>query len=1092
MKRGKVLVGIFVATLMVGAGALVFFHVPFAEQALANVGSWSVSSLSVYPYSSSQVSLQWSCSPTGTGINETVYEYYCTGSGCSPTSVYTSFNSTCPSTPTTLAIVGTGNWAPGTSVTFQVCTGGAYGTCTNTASAVTYPLAPAAPSVSPTGQTTMSISWGAASGATYYWIARSPDNSTWTNINTYVTGTSFNDSGLAANTRYYYRIASCNVSTCSNPQWGSSNSAVTYPYPPSTPGTPSVTPISQSQLTISWGAVSGATSYTVLKSPNGGASYNTLGSTSGTSYTDGSLSCNGVGIYEVQACNSGGCSAASSPNNGTTDACTPGTPAITGVSPASQSSYSVTWNRNSPYDESGFNFYIWTGAYSDVGPYGSAGAGATSGTASGFGCGSSYSVYVRSYVNTNGRTYYSSPSSYMTATTDACTPGTPTIGAATPTGQTTDNVTWTRNSPTDESGFQIIDVVNGTVVGTVGSGSTSGTANVGSLGLSSCPGGISDAFYVRSYVSTNGRTYYSGSSAASNTATTDACTPGTPSGVTFTSYASQTYIPVSWTRNSPYDESGFIATLNDSGLGMVMGQATAGAGATSVNVPMSCSTGGNSNYVQAYVNTNGRTYYSSPGTGASAKTSACTPSAPSASSISASSITITWPAVSGATYYHVSQNPPNLDVGTVTTNSYTATGLSCATSYTYMIYACDGPNNTTGCSPWGAPTTITTSACPDTTPPTVSISASPSGWTNGNVTLSVSAADNSGGSGLSTVYYRCTTSAGWSSTTSGSFTFTCSNTGGQTAQAYATDNAGNTSATQPANYYIDTTAPTCGSWSPSSPSWTSSSQSFALSGSTDTGGSGINTSGGNCTVTTNGGTCNVSISDNAGNGTTCTSPAAKIDTTAPSPNPPTLSCSATSQTSVSCTASTEADSQSGLNSTPYGFSTASGGTYNWQSGTSSSFSTLSCGTNYTFYTKAQDALGNMTSPGSGSVATGACAPSAPSTVNVYSPSGLWQVNASWSGNSASGVGAFIAGTGIPSTTTLATPVSGTTGSGQKSVTCPGTYTVYTVTYSNSSVGDGSCNTWSTISSGAIPSNDVCTVVSTPVKVSSCTQGFFGQ
>ncbi len=1093
MKRGKVLVGIFVATLMVGAGALVFFHVPFAEQALANVGSWSVSSLTVNPYSSSQVSLQWSCSPTGTGINETVYEYYCTGSGCSPTSVYTSFNSTCPSSPTVQSITGTGNFSPGTSVTFQVCTGGAYGTCTNTASATTLPSNPGTLSATPQSQSSISLSWGASSGASGYYIYRNGSYLTATGI------TSYTNSGLSAGTTY---------------------------------------------------------------------------------------------SYYVVAYNSGGNSGASNTASATTDAATPGTPTITGLSPASQSSYNVTWNRNSPYDESGFNFYIWTGAYSNVGPYGSAGAGATSGTASGFGCGSSYNVYVVAYVNTNGRTYFSGPSSYYTAMTDACTPGQPSSVSASPTSQTTANVYWTRNSPYDESGFFIsISYVGGWYA-------SSGSTSAGISGLSA---GTGYTGTIQSYVNTNGRTYYS--PASSFSVTTDAQTPGTPSGVTFTSYASQTYIPVSWTPTAPTDQSGFVATLNDSGLGMVMGSATAGPSATSVNVPMSCSTGGNSNYVQAYVNTNGRTYYSSPGTGASAKTSACTPSAPSASSISASSITITWPAVPLATYYHVSQNPPNLDVGTVTTNSFTASGLSCATSYTFMIYACDGPNNTTGCSPWGAPATITTSACPDTTPPTVSasnsssgwynssptvtvsasdtggsglafvkytwnnnlsycwasgittsngasltipgqgsntlylcaqdgagnqgtwsgtynldttapatpsVSASPSGWTNGNVTISVSASDT-GGSGLKTTYYRCNTSNAWSSTASASFTYACSLTGGQTAQVYSTDNAGNTGGTGSTNYYIDTTAPPSPSLSPTSYGWGRGPVTVSFSAS-DTGGSG--TGGYHYCYTTNGSTCSPSTAgssvtlssqaqytlctnayDNAGNtgGTTC-SPANvyKIDTTAPAA--PSLSPTSALTNNSNITVSFSASDTGGSGTGGYHYCYTTNGS-TCPPSTAGSSVTFSSVNSYTVCANAYDNAGNTSGTTCSSANayqyTSVSAPSSSGvTVNTAPVSGLSTINSTWSGT-ASGFNVYVQGGQYSTSQLLSSSAASSGNTNAISLQCPSSYTFYTVAYNTDNSLSGGTSASCSGAWGSIP-NAQCTVKTTQVKLTTCTQGFFGQ
>lgn len=117
--------------------------------------------------------------------------------------------------------------------------------------------------------------------------------------------------------------------------------------------------------------------------------------------------------------------------------------------------------------------------------------------------------------------------------------------------------------------------------------------------------------------------------------------------------------------------------------------------------------------------------------------------------------------------------------------------------------------------------------------------------------------------------------------------------------------------------FTDTTVPTCGTWSPTSSPWkTSGTQTFTLSGSTDTGGSGISTSGGSCTTSsTNGSTCTVTISDVAGNTTTCTSPVNNVDTTAPSGG--SISYSATTITSstqsLSITVADGTDSLAGIN-----------------------------------------------------------------------------------------------------------------------------------------------------------------------------------
>ncbi len=95
-------------------------------------------------------------------------------------------------------------------------------------------------------------------------------------------------------------------------------------------------------------------------------------------------------------------------------------------------------------------------------------------------------------------------------------------------------------------------------------------------------------------------------------------------------------------------------------------------------------------------------------------------------------------------------------------------------------------------------------------------------------------------------------------------------------QVYAYDTSGNIGFCGGITVIKDNTAPTCGTWAPSSPTWQTVNQTFTLSGSTDSG-SGINVSGGSCLISTHDQTCKKTISDNIGNTKDCISSAAKID-----------------------------------------------------------------------------------------------------------------------------------------------------------------------------------------------------------------------
>jgi|GEM_PF-1377490 len=193
-------------------------------------------------------------------------------------------------------------------------------------------------------------------------------------------------------------------------------------------------------------------------------------------------------------------------------------------------------------------------------------------------------------------------------------------------------------------------------------------------------------------------------------------------------------------------------------------------------------------------------------------------------------------------------------------------GGSCTTDSsngnTCDVVISDGAGNTTVCT---SPVNRV-----DSTLPVCGTWSPTSSWqrSNSTKTFTLSSSTDDGGAGISTAGGSCTTSS----------------TNNSTCTVQIRDNAYNyTSCVSPPNR-IDTTAPTCGTWSPTSSPWkTSGTSTFTLSGSTDnTGGSGINVSGGSCTTgASNNYKCSVTITDIAGNTTSCTSPSNRLDTTAP-------------------------------------------------------------------------------------------------------------------------------------------------------------------------------------------------------------------
>jgi glucose/arabinose dehydrogenase/fibronectin type 3 domain-containing protein/regulation of enolase protein 1 (concanavalin A-like superfamily) len=166
------------------------------------------------------------------------------------------------------------------------------------------PAPPATLNATP-GNTTVSLSWAASVGATSYRVKRSTTQGTgYTSVQAGITGTTFNDTGRSNGTTYYYVVtASTNLA-----ESGDSGEASATPQPPA-PGAPTGVSATagNAQVTVSWSAVSGATSYTVKRSLTSGGPYTnfTQAGITGTSYVNTGLT-NGTPYYYVVSASNGG------------------------------------------------------------------------------------------------------------------------------------------------------------------------------------------------------------------------------------------------------------------------------------------------------------------------------------------------------------------------------------------------------------------------------------------------------------------------------------------------------------------------------------------------------------------------------------------------------------------------------------------------------------------------------------------------------------------------------------------------------------------------------------------------------------------
>ena len=164
------------------------------------------------------------------------------------------------------------------------------------------PPAPASISVPATSNGAIAISWAASATATIYGVDQSVNGGAWAQV--YANSPTSTTVTVGASGSYSYRAYACNGGGCNG---YASSSAVTVTIPPASAPSLSV-PASNNNgsYTVSWGGVSGATSYTLQEQVNGGG-WSTVQTGGNTSWGTSGRGNDSYG-YHVQACNVGGCS----------------------------------------------------------------------------------------------------------------------------------------------------------------------------------------------------------------------------------------------------------------------------------------------------------------------------------------------------------------------------------------------------------------------------------------------------------------------------------------------------------------------------------------------------------------------------------------------------------------------------------------------------------------------------------------------------------------------------------------------------------------------------------------------------------------
>lgn len=187
--------------------------------------------------------------------------------------------------------------------------GGGYGGSSSGGGNSTPPSPPAVPSgvTATAGDTQVALSWTAVTGAASYHVKRSTTaGGPYTQVGA-PTSATFTDTGLTDSTKYFYVVSAVNA----RGESGNStevSATPTLPPPPAVPTGVTAT-AGDTQVVVSWTAVTGVTSYHVKHSTTTGGPYTQVGAPTSATFTDTGLTDGTKYFYVVSAVNAGGESA---------------------------------------------------------------------------------------------------------------------------------------------------------------------------------------------------------------------------------------------------------------------------------------------------------------------------------------------------------------------------------------------------------------------------------------------------------------------------------------------------------------------------------------------------------------------------------------------------------------------------------------------------------------------------------------------------------------------------------------------------------------------------------------------------------------
>ncbi len=742
--------------------------------------------------SSTQVGLSWTVSTDNVGVTGYMVER-CIGNGCA------AFVPIATTTVTSYADSGLLN---NTSYGYRVRATDAKGnlgsysnvsyvnTPKGTNSDTTPPTAPSSLAAAAISSSQVNLTWGASTdnvAVTGYFVERC----TGTNCSSFaqvgVAGTTnFSDTGLIASTSYSYRVRAKDAD--GNPSgYSNTSSATTQAGTDTTPPTPptalAATASSSTQIGLTWTASTdnvSVTGYRIERCTGASCtSFAQIGTSTVTSFSDSGLTASTSYSYRVRATDAAGnlsnfSNTASANTQAGSDTTPPTPPTALAATASSSTQIGLTWTASTDnVGVTGYRIERCTGAsctsFAQIGTT----TGATTFSNSGLTASTSYSYRVRATDAAGNLSNFSNTASANTqAGSDTTPPTPPTALAATASSSTQIGLTWTAS--TDN-----VSVTGYRVERCTGTGCTSfaqiGTSTVTSFSDSGRTASTSYSYRVRATDAAGNLSNYSNTAPIITLSGPDTTPPTAPSSLVATA-SSSTQIGLTWTASTDnVGVTGYrIERCTGSGCSSFTQIGTTTGATTFSNSGLTTST----SYSYRVRATDAAGNLSNFSNTASANTQAGSDTAPptpptglAATASSSTQIGLTWTASTdnvGVTGYRIERCTGAsctsfAQIGTTTgATTFSNSGLTASTSYSYRVRATDAAGNLSTYSNTASATTPSSGGST-----TVSVSPRRGGLTTSR-TLSITATltNDAGNQGVT-----------WSSTGGGSFSPTTSTSG---------------------------------------------------------------------------------------------------------------------------------------------------------------------------------------------------------------------------------------------------------------------------------------------------------------------------